>query len=88
MTPKWQAAALLSKVLGRKITHKHISQEESNAIFESFGIQANYASMLTSIALKIALGEEERILTDKQAIIGEKNLQDYFEANKELWEKK
>ena len=44
--------------------------------------------MLTSIALKIALGEEERILTDKQAIIGEKNLQDYFEANKELWEKK
>jgi festuclavine dehydrogenase len=78
----------LSKVLGRKITHKRISAEESNAIFESLGIQSDYASMLTSIALQIASGEEEAIFTDKTAILGEKNLQDYFEANKELWARK
>jgi len=44
--------------------------------------------MLTSIALKIASGEEEAFFTDKKAIIGEVKLQDYFEANKELWAKK
>jgi len=74
----------LSKVLGRKITHKHISQEESNALFEGLGIQPEYASLLTSIALQVAEGA---IFTDKKAIIGEKTLQDYFESNKELWAK-
>ena len=43
--------------------------------------------MLTSVALQIASGDEEAIFKNKQAIIGEKNLQDYFEANKELWAK-
>jgi len=88
MTPKRQAAALLSKVLGRNITHKRISPEESTAVFESLGIQSDYASLLTSIALQITSGEEEALFTDKKGIIGEKKLQDYFEANKELWAKK
>ena len=44
--------------------------------------------MLTSIALQITSGEEETLFTDKKAIIGEKKLKDYFEANQELWEKK
>ena len=88
MTPEWQAVALLSKVLGRSITHKRISAEESNASFESLGIESNYASLLTSLALQIASGDEEALFTDKKGIIGEKKLQDYFEANKELWAKK
>ena len=48
----------------------------------------DYSSMLTSLALQIASGEEEALFTDKKAIIGEKKLEDYVEANKELWMKK
>ena len=89
MTPKRQAAALLSKVLGRKITHKRVSPDEYTASFErAVGLPHDYASMLTSIALQIASGEEEALFTDKKSIIGETTLEEYFEANKELWTKK
>jgi festuclavine dehydrogenase len=78
----------LSKVLGREITHKRVSTEEGTASFERLGIPHDYASMLTSLALQIASGEEEALFTDKKAIIGQKKLEDYFEANKELWAKR
>jgi len=78
----------LSKVLGRKITHKRVSPGEYTASFERLGIPHDYASMLTSIALQIASGEEEALFTDKKSIIGETTLEEYFEANKELWTKK
>jgi len=78
----------LSKVLGRKITHKRISEEEYTANLDGFGVPHEYSLMLTSNALKIASGGEEAFFTDKKAIIGEVKLQDYFEANKELWAKK
>ncbi|KIM42280.1 hypothetical protein M413DRAFT_70555 [Hebeloma cylindrosporum] len=85
-----EAAALLSNILGRTITHKRVSPEESTATFERLGIQHEYAAMLTSVALKAASGEEEAIFTDKKekAIVGEEKLEDYFEANKEVWAKK
>ncbi|KIM42273.1 hypothetical protein M413DRAFT_444706 [Hebeloma cylindrosporum] len=85
-----EAAALLSKILGRTITHKRVSPEESTATFERLGIQPEYAAMLTSVALKAASGEEEAIFTDnkEKAIVGEEKLEDYFEANKDVWAKK
>ncbi|KIM42274.1 hypothetical protein M413DRAFT_27068 [Hebeloma cylindrosporum] len=82
-----EAAALLSKVLGRTITHQRISPEESIASFEELGAEPEYASMLTSFALQIASGAEEAIFRDKKAIIGQVKLEDYFDANKGLWAK-
>ncbi|KAF8970123.1 hypothetical protein BDZ97DRAFT_1754133 [Flammula alnicola] len=82
-----EVAALLSAVLGRKITHKRISEEEFSKIFQSFGRQAEYAGLLAWVQTKIAAGEEEALFSSSKSIIGNKTLRDYLEANKKLWVK-
>ncbi|KDR83084.1 hypothetical protein GALMADRAFT_238896 [Galerina marginata CBS 339.88] len=83
-----EIAALLSEVIGRKITHERVTSEESIARFTALGIDKDYATMLTTFLAKLADGEEELLFTSPKAIIGKVGLRDYFEANKNIWVKK
>ena len=75
----------MSNVLGRKITHKRLTDEEELALFASLGLPADYAVFLNGIERDIAGGSEERAFKSEKAIIGKEELKDYFEANKPLW---
>jgi len=79
------AAAILSDVLGRKIIHRRISSDEAKAMYTSLGMPANFAAFLTSLEVGTAQGVEEDAFKSKKAIIGKKDLRDYFEVNKQAW---
>jgi len=82
-----EVAALLSEVVGRKITHERVTEEESIAGFTGVGLSPDHAKTLTLLLIEVGNGTEEAIFTSPKAIIGKVNLRDYFEANKKIWAK-
>ncbi|KAF8970122.1 hypothetical protein BDZ97DRAFT_1792059 [Flammula alnicola] len=83
-----EVAALLSEVLGRKIIHKRLSEEEFSKFFQNSGAQEDYANGVLAWAQnKIATGEEAACFSSSKAVIGKKTLRDYVEANRKLWVK-
>ncbi|KAJ3509042.1 hypothetical protein NLJ89_g5429 [Agrocybe chaxingu] len=80
-----QAAALLSETLGRKISHRHLTNDEEIAIFQQFGISPEYAQMLNHAESLIAEGIEEVLVGQSKAITGTHKLRDFIQANKQLW---
>ncbi|CAA7268336.1 unnamed protein product [Cyclocybe aegerita] len=80
-----EAAALLSEILGRKINHRHLTNEEEIATFQQFGISPEYATMLNHAESLIAEGVEEALVGNSKAITGTHKLRDYLLANKQLW---
>ncbi|KAJ3517514.1 hypothetical protein NLJ89_g451 [Agrocybe chaxingu] len=81
-----EVAAAFTEILGRKITHRHITHEEQVAIFKMW-LPADYAVLLAMSEATIADGAEEAIVGDPKAIVGKVKLRDYIEANKKLWTK-
>jgi len=75
----------LSQVLGREIVHKRLTNDEESAIFNSMGMPVNFARSLNGIEQDAAGGSEERAFRSEKAIIGKEKLEDYSEANKQLW---
>ncbi|KDR71663.1 hypothetical protein GALMADRAFT_254040 [Galerina marginata CBS 339.88] len=81
-----EVAAILSEVVGRKITHERVTEEQSIAGFIALGIPEDYAKVLSGLLVEVANGfSEEAILTSPKAIIGKVDLRGYFEANKKIW---
>lgn len=54
-----EVAEIISKALGRKITHVRISEEESAEMLHSIGIPEDYARILAQLDTHIAEGKEE-----------------------------
>ncbi|CAA7268422.1 unnamed protein product [Cyclocybe aegerita] len=79
-----EAADLLTEVLGRKITHRQITNEEQIAQFK-FGMSEEHAIMLNGGEQLIAAGLEEALLGHSKAIVGKAKLRDYVQANKRVW---
>ncbi|CAA7262583.1 unnamed protein product [Cyclocybe aegerita] len=80
-----EVAALLSDVLGRKITHKHLTNEEEQALFQSFGVSKEHAAMLTGREARIDDGVEEAIVGTNKTITGTRTLRQFVEDNKQMW---
>ncbi|CAA7268339.1 unnamed protein product [Cyclocybe aegerita] len=80
-----QAAALLSEVLGRKITHKRVTNEEERAIFQANGLKEDYAVLLNTIEARLADDVDAALVGNSKSITGKIKLRDFFEANKQLW---
>ncbi|KAJ3510097.1 hypothetical protein NLJ89_g4861 [Agrocybe chaxingu] len=80
-----QAAALLSETLGRKISHRHLTNDEEIAIFHQSGIPQERAAGLNHGESLIAEGAEEALVRHVKAITGVDKLKDHLEANKHLW---
>ncbi|CAA7262060.1 unnamed protein product [Cyclocybe aegerita] len=82
-----EVAALFTEVLGRKITHKHLTDEEEQALYQSFGLPKEYAAMLTAGEALVASGSEERCVGTSKTITGTHTLRQFVEANKQIWTK-
>jgi festuclavine dehydrogenase len=56
-----QVAELLTKRLGRKITHVKLSESQLAEAMTSFGIPVDYAKFLAQLDTVIKIGEEEKL---------------------------
>ena len=81
-----KVAALLSEVLGRKITHRRLSEDESLFIWTSVAkLSIGLAKALIKMEAEIANGAEVAVFENDNKIIGKKHLREFFETNRELW---
>jgi len=84
-----EVAALLTEILGRKITYRRISVDEGTKLFIGFGLDPEYAGWLVNIESKIATGIEEDAFNvdDSKKYVGKHTLREYLEANRDSWVK-
>jgi festuclavine dehydrogenase len=83
-----KVAEILSKALGRKISHVRISEEEVAADLQSAGgLEPGYARMLAALDTAVANGIEERLNEKVLQITGRspKAFKEFVEANKAVW---
>jgi festuclavine dehydrogenase len=80
-----KVAASLSQVLGRKIAHKRLTEDESLFIWTSAGLTVGLAKALIKMQEGIANGAEEAVFESDNKIVGKKHLKEFFETNRELW---
>ncbi|CAA7268327.1 unnamed protein product [Cyclocybe aegerita] len=80
-----RATEILSEIIGHKITHVHITNEQEQGFFRSIGMWPEYVAMLNGMEAVIAHGAEEKLVGTSKTITGTHKLRDYFEANKALW---
>ncbi|KDR83085.1 hypothetical protein GALMADRAFT_238897 [Galerina marginata CBS 339.88] len=82
-----EVAAILSEIVGRKITHERVTEEQTVEGFTGLGIPEDYSKMLTGLLVGVANGSEEAIFTSPKTIVGKVDLRENFEANKKVWAK-
>jgi festuclavine dehydrogenase len=75
---------MLSEILGRKITHTRLTEEEYMRVMVERGIPEDYARMLSSMDGSIAMGAEEQTF-NRADVFGKRSLRSFFEANKDAW---
>ena len=61
LTLSTQVAAILTKALGRKITHAAISEEDMTFGMQQFGVPADYSRALAQMDTGIKEGKEARL---------------------------
>jgi len=77
-----KVAALLSQVLGRKITHKRLTEDESLFIWTSVGgLTVGLAKALIKMQAGIADGVEVAVFENDNKIVGKTHLKEFFERN-------
>jgi len=81
----FQAAALLSEVIGRKIVHKRLTDEEAIQFWMAFGLPEDYAKTMLWMDQEIALGKEVDYFNAEDKRMGKRRLVDYFKANRQVW---
>ncbi|KAJ7255297.1 hypothetical protein C8J57DRAFT_1437138 [Mycena rebaudengoi] len=69
-------AGMLSEILGRKITHTRLTEEQYMRVMMERGIPEDYARMLSSMDGSIAM---------EQMYLGNGRCGSFFEANKDAW---
>lgn len=81
-----EVRAVLSKVLGREIKHKRLTEDESRLILTSaVGLDVDYADFLVKAEARIADGAEVAVFESDNKIVGKKHLKEFFETNRETW---
>ena len=81
-----KVAALLSEVLGRKITHKRLTEDESLFIWTSVAkLSVGLSKALIKMEAEIANGAEVAVFENDNKIVGKTHLREFFETNRELW---
>lgn len=83
-----QAAEQLSTVLGKKVTHKKITEEEYTKLAIGFGLPESFAAALANFNHQVSTGLEERIYARKGNVIGKVNLLRFIELNKKALSEK
>jgi len=81
-------AEILTKALGRRISHVRISEEEVASDLQSAGgLELGYARMLAALDTAVANGIEQRLNDKVWQITGRspKAFKEFVEANKAVW---
>ncbi|KAJ7242691.1 hypothetical protein C8J57DRAFT_1726263 [Mycena rebaudengoi] len=81
-----QITQMLTETLGRKITHRNLSQEEYSQIMIERGMPKDYVEFMSLADVYISQGVEERAF-NRADIVGKRRLRDFIEENKdaEVW---
>jgi len=83
-----EVAELFTEILGRKITYRRISIDESKQNFIECGIPPEYAECLAKGESEIATsGTEEEAFNAEgnKKIVGKHTVREYIEANRDIW---
>jgi hypothetical protein len=77
---------MLTETLGRKITHRNLSQEEYSQIMIERGMPKDYVEFMSLADVYISQGVEERAF-NRADIVGKRRLRDFIEENRdaEVW---
>ncbi|KAK3329743.1 hypothetical protein B0H66DRAFT_634881 [Apodospora peruviana] len=80
-------AHTLSEVLGKKIVHVDLSSADLEKRHQSFGMPADYASMMSALDTGIKYGMENRTNDVVLSVTGvpPKRFREFAESNKEVW---
>ncbi|KAJ7100456.1 hypothetical protein C8R44DRAFT_988502 [Mycena epipterygia] len=77
-----QIANILSEVLGRKITHRTVSEEENRKVMLARGMPAEYAKFMSAADVGISEGGHERIY-EKADFVGKRTMREFVEVHKD-----
>ncbi|KAJ6572052.1 hypothetical protein B0H19DRAFT_1209139 [Mycena capillaripes] len=77
-------AAMLTEILGRKISHTSLPEAEFKEVLIGRGIPEDYSQMMATIDVAVAGGAEEQ-LYQRADVVGKRTLRGFFEANKDVW---
>ncbi|KAJ7866697.1 hypothetical protein B0H13DRAFT_1897967 [Mycena leptocephala] len=80
-----QIAQTMTEVLGRKITHKNVSEEENTRVMLARGMPADYAALMSVADVGISQGGHER-LYEKADFIGKRTLREFVEEHRDAEE--
>ena len=82
-----QVANVLSEVLGRKITHTNVSQQELADWLTSRGVPDHTAGMLAELDIGIKNGMENRLNDTVLKVTGRPPMtyREFAEKNKDAW---
>lgn len=82
-----KVAAILSDVLGRKITHVNLSEEQLAAGIVANGIPEDYAAILAAMDTAIAHGAENRLNNTVKKVTGRtpRKFRDFAIEKKQAW---
>ncbi|KAF8646741.1 hypothetical protein AX16_007082 [Volvariella volvacea WC 439] len=80
-----EVTEILSEVVGRKITHRHTTGEESVEYWVQNKVPEDIAKYLVVIEGLVANGTEASHVNAERKYVGKKKLRDYFEENKDIF---
>ena len=78
----------MTEIIGRKITYKRLSVDESKKLYIALGGIPQYAEYMVEIDSAVAIGAEEDIFNKvdrNKKIVGKHTLRKYFEINRDTW---
>ena len=78
INPGEQVAAMLTGVLGRKITHKKMTSEEAHRVWQQFGLTQEYVEYMLKMENDASKGEEQAFFAMGDKEVGRKHLWEYF----------
>lgn len=83
-----EVVKMLSEIVGRNITLKKLSDDDSAMSFWQQFLPKDFAEAMFYMEKAVASSEEAAHFHAKDKEVGKKHLRDYFEANQEVWIKK
>lgn len=81
-------ASTLTDVLGKPITHAHLTESELAERYARFGVPEGYAKVLAEKDTNIKNGEEEHLNDTVEEVTGQspKTFREFAEEKKEVWQ--
>jgi len=80
-----EVTEIISEIVGRKIVHKPLTEEEAIAFWTEIYSSDDMAKMLVMLEGLIAAGVAEAITKYERVIVGKTHFRDFIRANKDLF---